>query len=50
MIAGSLLTIYGGYKLAKYKTSEPNMPDGERTLAGAAILFGISGLAYKFIW
>ena len=41
MATGVALLGYGGYKSYKYKTTETNMPEKDRTMAGASIILGL---------
>jgi len=45
----SIIAAYGVVKTVKLKTTEPNMSQGDRTLAGLAILGGLFGLGVGLI-
>jgi len=45
----SIIVAYGVIKAVKLKTTEPNMSQGDRTLAALAVLGGLFGLGVGVI-
>ena len=46
IILASLATLYSGYEIYKYRTTEPEMPTSKRLLVGVLGTIGISTLIY----